>query len=146
MSYIVSYNQRGIVQCVYNNDTELKNIRSIWPNNHVVVHGILVNQGDYTKDNGISFKTPGDPPTPFSVFVYETETWQTDFTKAWESVRRQRDVLLNKSDWSEIPTAQNSLSEQEKQAYAQYRQALRDITDAPDPTNIVWPRVEDYLS
>ena len=32
-----------------------------------------------------------------------------------------------------------SLSEKRRQQWQAYRQALRDITEQPDPFNIVWP-------
>jgi hypothetical protein len=53
----------------------------------------------------------------------------------WPSIRAQRDALLDKTDWTQMPDVAMST----KQAWAQYRQALRDITQQQDPHNIVWP-------
>lgn len=51
-------------------------------------------------------------------------------------IRAQRNALLAQSDWTQLPDA--NMSQERKQAWADYRQALRDITD--DAT-VVWPDV-----
>lgn len=52
-----------------------------------------------------------------------------------ESVRYQRDVLLVRSDWTQVADAPV-----DKVAWATYRQELRDITkQAGFPTDIIWP-------
>ena len=53
-----------------------------------------------------------------------------------DDVRYKRDKLLQASDWTQLP----DVPEKTKQAWAGYRQALRDITTQPDPANIVWPQ------
>ena len=53
----------------------------------------------------------------------------------WIDVRVKRNSLLLACDYTQLP---DSLS-QNKTAWAEYRQALRDITNQPDPLNIVWP-------
>jgi hypothetical protein len=55
----------------------------------------------------------------------------------WSSVRQQRSGLLDQSDWTQMPDA--PLPTEHRTQWAQYRQALRDITLQPDPFNIVWP-------
>lgn len=58
--------------------------------------------------------------------------------------RTQRDLLLARSDWTQLPDA--ALSDEEKAAWTTYRQALRDITDQSlFPTTIDWPLVPDAL-
>jgi len=50
-------------------------------------------------------------------------------------IRQQRNQLLKNCDWTQIPDCTV-----DKQAWATYRQALRDITEqAGFPTNITWP-------
>lgn len=44
-------------------------------------------------------------------------------------IREDRNDLLNQSDWSQLPD--NSLTEEQKKEWAQYRQQLRDI-----PSNV----------
>jgi hypothetical protein len=52
----------------------------------------------------------------------------------WARVRRDRNRLLTDCDWTQLPDAPV-----DKQAWAAYRQALRDITMQADPFNLVWP-------
>ena len=52
-----------------------------------------------------------------------------------EQIRQQRNQLLKSSDWTQIPDCTV-----DKQAWATYRQALRDITEqAGFPTDVVFP-------
>lgn len=53
----------------------------------------------------------------------------------WQNVRKQRDQYLLASDWTQLPDVPIST----KESWAQYRQALRDVTLQPDPFNITWP-------
>jgi hypothetical protein len=53
----------------------------------------------------------------------------------WIEVREIRDARLVGSDWTQLPDVPLST----KEAWAAYRQQLRDITNQPDPLNIVWP-------
>jgi hypothetical protein len=43
----------------------------------------------------------------------------------WREVRRVRNFLLSRCDWTQLPD--NALSEEQKTAWATYRQALRDL-------------------
>ena len=55
-----------------------------------------------------------------------------------ETVRSQRNFLLLNSDWTQLSDA--PLTADQKTAWANYRQELRDITDQVGfPTNILWP-------
>lgn len=50
--------------------------------------------------------------------------------------RTQRDQLLAESDWTQLPDVPAAI----KEAWAVYRQALRDIPQQPGfPADIVWP-------
>ena len=58
--------------------------------------------------------------------------------RAWAQVRVERDRLLADCDWTQVADA--PLSDSEKEAWAVYRQALRDVPQTQDdPDNIVWP-------
>jgi len=58
--------------------------------------------------------------------------------RAWAQVRAERDRLLAASDWTQMPDA--PLTAEVKQAWADYRQTLRDIPqDFADPDDVVWP-------
>jgi hypothetical protein len=55
-----------------------------------------------------------------------------------QQARRQRDQLLQESDWVTIKSLE--LREPIPQAWVAYRQALRDLTSQAEfPTNIQWP-------
>lgn len=57
---------------------------------------------------------------------------------AWDEMRRKRAQLLAESDWTQF--ADVKLDADKKDAWATYRQALRDLPNqTPDPTNVVWP-------
>lgn len=55
-------------------------------------------------------------------------------------LRIERNRLLRESDWVELPSAQERLTPDERAAWADYRQSLRDLpavtVDVDDPT---WP-------
>lgn len=52
------------------------------------------------------------------------------------SVRNERNLLLEKSDWTQLP----DVPEETKLKWQPYRQELRDITNQPGfPSNIIWP-------
>jgi hypothetical protein len=55
----------------------------------------------------------------------------------WEQVRDTRAHLLRACDWTQLPDV--VMGEAKMREWLDYRQALRDITDQPDPFNIVWP-------
>ena len=56
---------------------------------------------------------------------------------AWAAVRVQRDRLLSESDWTQVADAPV-----DRQAWASYRQTLRDIPqDFASPDDVVWPEV-----
>lgn len=55
-------------------------------------------------------------------------------------IRRSRNDLLTQSDWTQVADAPV-----DKQAWATYRQALRDITQQTSfPFDIVWPNAPQY--
>ena len=56
----------------------------------------------------------------------------------WASVRAQQKELLYKSDWTCSVT---DYEPPNRDAWVQYRQALRDVTTQSDPFEIVWPVV-----
>jgi hypothetical protein len=65
--------------------------------------------------------------------------YQADLdAKAAESVRTQRDAELAKSDWRVIKSTETGVEMSAE--WADYRQALRDITDQSGfPNEIEWP-------
>ena len=63
-----------------------------------------------------------------------------DTTAEMAILRGHRDQLLSDCDWTQLPDA--GLTQPEKDAWTQYRQALRDLpanTTNSDPALVVWP-------
>lgn len=90
----------------------------------------------YYVEAGVPVPMP-PKPSPHHVFDYTTKQWfdpRTPETE-WPLVRAERDRRLLASDWTQLPDVPLST----KEAWASYRQALRDITLQADPFNIVWP-------
>ncbi len=57
-----------------------------------------------------------------------------------DSIRESRNALLAESDWTQFNDS--PLSENDKTAWLEYRQALRDITDQSGfPSKVVWPEL-----
>lgn len=55
----------------------------------------------------------------------------------WENIRNERNQLLLESDWTQLPDS--PITPEKKTEYQTYRQELRDVTNQPDPKNIIWP-------
>ena len=55
----------------------------------------------------------------------------------WESIRTQRNVLLNKTDWMVTKALETGVPVTD--AWKNYRQALRDVPTQSDVDNINWP-------
>jgi hypothetical protein len=58
-------------------------------------------------------------------------------SEQWQFVREQRDSRLQSCDWTQLPDV--PLTQEQKAEWVSYRQALRDVTNQPNPFNIVWP-------
>ena len=53
----------------------------------------------------------------------------------WTDLRTRRNQLLSASDWTQLPDARVP-----KDAWAEYRQELRDLPETTqDPTSVEWP-------
>jgi hypothetical protein len=66
-----------------------------------------------------------------------TDTQEEIEQKAFASLRSQRNKLLRESDWTQMPDS--PLTDAQKQAWAIYRQSLRDLPDTVDINNIIYP-------
>lgn len=62
-----------------------------------------------------------------------------DYNEIAKEVRAKRDKLLNETDWTQM--ADTALSEDKKEAYRIYRQALRDVPEQEGfPYDVSWPK------
>jgi hypothetical protein len=110
-------------------------------------HGLVIasNNDDYSLDALFKpgyFKVEGYAPAGTVLPDVGTGTGAHDIVRRVETadevligVRVQRDALLKASDWTQLPDVPLTT----KEAWATYRQALRDITSQHDPFNIIWP-------
>ena len=105
------------------------------------------NGGAKWADDDLECTIPFDILADQSVLVDDVVTLQTDPIKvqakldaAWTSLRSQRNALLAASDW--VALADAHLSQDKKDAWFTYRQALRDLPDeCTDPLVVDWPPV-----
>lgn len=70
--------------------------------------------------------------TPEEIAIFQSIALE----ESWEVLRKERDILLSSSDWTQVADAPvNQL------VWAEYRQALRDLPqNTTDPANPVWPQ------
>ena len=96
-------------------------------------------QSDYTKN--ISEDSPelfdGVWTQTWSVVDATEEEINQRLTNKWQEVRDQRGGMLNSSDWTQLPDS--PLTEEQKNAWRQYRQELRDITNQANPFEVIYP-------
>lgn len=89
--------------------------------------------------DGSSFVYVGKPPNRHA--IYNGTDWEWDAVAFMNDIKSIRNNKLYKSDWTQSTDA--PLSEEEKQAWAVYRQQLRDFPSTLDNpaslAEIVWP-------
>lgn len=63
-------------------------------------------------------------------------------TQKWEQIKYQRNLYLQQSDWTQLPDT--TLTEEKKQEWQNYRQALRDIPqNFQNPDDVVYPTMPE---
>lgn len=95
----------------------------------------LPEHGAYIENGNVIPKPP--KPDKYHQFNYTTRQWHDPRTQAdmMNQVRGMRLGRLQATDWTQLP----DVPTETRDKYTAYRQALRDITDQPDPKNITWP-------
>jgi len=89
----------------------------------------------YVKNNQL-IELPPKPDSGYWMFDYNNEKWVVDTMLTKLDVLNRRSELLKDSDWTQLP----DVPQPTKDAWASYRQQLRDITtQAGYPVNVVWP-------
>jgi len=85
--------------------------------------------------SGLTWLSEGPKPTKKVL----DEAWPAvRDARAWAAVRVERNRLLTACDWTQMPDT--PLSSAEKQAWADYRQALRDLPQNYIlPSDVEWP-------
>lgn len=85
-------------------------------------------------DDSLYTAVPVTPVPPEAMEVTFTVEPRPD-DGVWPVIRSRRASLLAETDWTQLPDVPLAT----KTLWAEYRQALRDITLQPDPRNIIWP-------
>lgn len=130
MIKLAQYNSRGEIVTIV---SVPKAMRDNYPDFTEVGSDVGV-RTHYVK-NGVCL-LKGMPPSELHEFDPIQGSWVINNELAVNAVRRERDVRLKQSDWTQLPDVPLAT----KEAWAAYRQALRDITSQPGfPTNIEWP-------
>lgn len=106
------------------------------PQNYVEV--VSTDMPTIGHDKNISEGTPAFSGNAWNQVWVVTDASQSEIAARtavqWASIRSNRNLLLQESDWTQLPD-----SPADKTAYEVYRQQLRDVTTQSDPFNIVWP-------
>lgn len=91
----------------------------------------------YNADSG---KWSNRAPKPSPAHYWNGE-WVLDIEKLQKELRSKRNMLLAKTDWTQV--ADVPISEQQKILWREYRQALRDLPDTyaniTSLEEVVWP-------
>jgi hypothetical protein len=96
-----------------------------------------IDDSAYYIANGEAVAIPAKPDQ-YCVFDFETKQWVQQESLAIADVLPKRQRMLYASDWTQIPNG--PLNAEQQQAWADYRQQLRDITSQSGyPFNVVWP-------
>lgn len=99
----------------------------------------------FVSDNTYTFKNNVVTETP--VFKQKEVILSVDpKTEFFDQLRAQRDLLLNKSDWTQIPEVQISRNANWIADWAVYRKQLRDLPDQYENNvininDVVWPSI-----
>lgn len=141
-SYTLVCNKRDNVGVLYTTETVTSNVIAFpYTNGDIYSHYEIP---DNTDENYISFLLEQQPKT---IGNFLTSNYELDFTtdtflyayKRWtlQSIIQERNKKLGESDWTQIND--NGLSDELKEAWRVYRQALRDLPATYDLENPLWP-------
>lgn len=134
MNYVAYFQNGHILQCGSCQENELRFQGGLDTHKMEVPEPIDPN-AFYVADGALVPMPPR--PSPHHDFNYDTKQWEPNHARAWASVRYERDTRITATDWR-VTRAQEA-GQLLAQPWAQYRQALRDVTQQADPINIVWP-------
>lgn len=147
MIYTVSYDKDGVVKQVSTGgivaDVASRHYGELEIDHYVSPHDGHVVDGAWVAFPPDVAQAKTSPPPYDCEWDHVNLVWidkrsqQEAEAQAWASVRNERQQLLQASDWSILPDV--PLNPSQKSQWAAYRQSLRDVTNQPDPLNIVWP-------
>lgn len=105
---------------------------------YITGYGNIFNEEDiFNPNNNTVYLIPYQ--SPYNYYINgEFQNGPQPIADVEAQVLSQRAALLQGSDWTQLPDV--PLTEEQKAAWATYRQELRDIPQQPGyPTNVVWP-------
>lgn len=81
------------------------------------------------------------PPRPSAYHYFANYEWSLNAAELMAEIRRQRDLKLLRSDWTQL--ADSPLSDSAKALWVTYRAALRDVpannVNTVSMSDVVWP-------
>lgn len=94
---------------------------------------------------GSTFSIEEDEVVEYQTVRAKTESEiAADTEQKWVNIRSQRNIYLLESDWTQL--VDSPITGTPLQAlWKEYRQALRDITNYPNPDVVVWPQKPEYV-
>lgn len=113
---------------------EVDAMLSLLPTNTRHLPGHAIKDNAYIRDGRV---TP-IPARPGEFYKWDqsAQNWVFDSDAHLAAISSKRQSLLVQSDWTQLP----DVPLETKAAWAEYRQALRDITEQPGyPDDIIWP-------
>jgi hypothetical protein len=132
-AYYVQYDQQT-GQIYSSGSTSIESIEGV--PGYLIVDGVIDNTMFKVQDNQI-VALPLKPGV-YYYYDYTTDQWVYDEQVNANIVTNQRNDLLYACDWTQIPN--NPLTSEQQEAWAIYRQELRDVPSQPGfPANVIWP-------
>lgn len=102
---------------------------------HDAEDAVLMNSW-YDNETNTFTPLPPKPDDGFYLWDSVTRAWVPDIDLTTRDVLRKRQIMLGQSDYTQLPDTPVA----DKELWAVYRQALRDITEQPGyPLQINWP-------
>lgn len=115
----------------------------VLPNIFEMFGAVEVHESDYGTDYTKNY-VEGNPRIENGLYVRnwsEIDATEEEITERlrveWNKIRAKRNKLLLASDWTQLPDS--PLDNVERNAWADYRQSLRDITDQVNPFTVIFP-------
>lgn len=136
MKSFTVFDEHGEVYCTGSCQAEMVEAQAN-STGHISVEGSYAQDTHYYESGVVKNK----PPKPDSECTYDrrAQRWVPIVKSGAElslEIKSRRLSLLFQSDWTQLPDVPLAA----RDAWASYRQALRDITTQPGfPLNIVWP-------
>ena len=130
MIKLIQHNSRGEITTVV---AVPKSMRDNYPDFMEVDSDVGV-RTHYVK-NGVCLRK-GSAPSELHEFDTLQRAWVINNELAANAIKLERNTRLKQSDWTQLPDVPLAT----KEAWAVYRQALRDITNQPGfPLSVIWP-------